>query len=278
MVTTARRIGGDHAVQVLREYAEHPAPDVRTELVAAWPSFDAAGYAELVLARVDTTDLVVAAHSTEQLSALPLLRAAPSVAFHGHLGPREMASAVRAVGARWVTIADNSRLRNLRAFAEQAVSLKQLTLASCPEVDDYSGIARLGLEKLRLLGVEGTQKLSGLGAVTSLPALTLGVVDGSGEGGFLPLPADLPVLPSVTRLHLALRIGEDTGAGRLREFFPHLSRLILRLGSDELVTVDLSALTWIPQVDVTITRGPVLVEGAGSFTVQRLSRPTEDPS
>ncbi|MFF2642804.1 NACHT domain-containing protein [Streptomyces niveus] len=278
VVTTARRIGGDHAVQVLREYAEHPAPDVRTELVAGWPSFDAAGYAELVLARVDTTGLLVAVHSTEQLSALHLLRAAPSVAFHGHLGPREMASAVRAVGARWVTIADNSRLRNLRAFAEQAVSLKQLTLASCPEVDDYSGIARLGLEKLRLLGVEGTQKLSGLGAVTSLPALTLGVVDGSGEGDFLPLPADLPVLPSVTRLHLALRIGEDTGAGRLREFFPHLSRLILRLESDELVTVDLSALTWIPEVEVTITRGPVLVEGAGSFTVQRLSRPTEDPS
>lgn len=278
VVTTARRIGGDHAVQVLREYAEHPAPDVRSELVAAWASFDAAAFAELVLARVDTTDLVVAVHSTEQLAALPLLRAAPVVAFHGHLGPREMASAVRAVGARWVTISDNSRLRNLRAFAEQGISLRQLTLASCPEIEDYSGIARLGPEKLRLLGVEGSQKLTGLGAVTSLVALTLGVVGGPGEGDFLPLPAELPALPSVTRLQLALRIGADTHAGRLREFFPHLEGLRLSLESDGLVTVDLSALTWIPAVEVTITRGPVLLEGADSFTVRRLSRPTEDPS
>ncbi|MFI6691328.1 NACHT domain-containing protein [Streptomyces sp. NPDC050433] len=278
VVTTARRIRGDHALQVLLEYAEHPARDVRAELVSAWGAFDATAFAELVLARVVTDDLTIAVHSAEQLAALPLVGAVPDVTFHGDLSPAGIAGAVRAVRAERVTVFDNSRLKNLQHFAGQATSLTHLRLVSCAEVDDYSGVAELGLEKLSLFGVRVSQDLFGLDAAADLPALTLGVFSGSGEPETLTLSTRWPALPSITRLHLVLRIDEDTGSGRLREFFPHLRRLLLRLESDEPVTVDLSALTWVPEVEVTITRGPVLLEGADPFVVHRLSRPTEDPS
>ncbi|WP_405608833.1 NACHT domain-containing protein [Streptomyces sp. NBC_01511] len=273
VVTTARLIGGDHALQVLREYAEHPAHGVRVELVRAWESFDTIAFAGLVLARMITDDLTVPVHSPELLAALHLVGVASDVAFHGELSPEGIASAVRAVRADRVTISDNSRLKDLRAFAEKAVSPTQLILVSCVEVNDYSGVADLGLRKLSLYDVHPAQDLSGLGAVTDLPALTLSIFGGSGEPDTLALPLSLPALASVTRLHLVLRIHRDTDAGRLRELFPNLRQLLLRLESAGPVTVDLSALTWVPQVDVTITGGAVRLTGYELLSIRHLSPP-----
>lgn len=83
----------------------------------------------------------------------------------------------------------------------------------------------------------------------------------------------LPALASVTRLHLVLRIHRDTDAGRLRELFPNLRQLLLRLESAGPVTVDLSALTWVPQVDVTITGGAVRLTGYELLSIRHLSPP-----
>ncbi|MFC8078741.1 NACHT domain-containing protein [Streptomyces sp. NPDC057307] len=279
VVTTARLIGGDHALQVLHEYAGHPAHAVRIELVSAWASFDTTAFAELVLARVVTDDLTIAVHSEEQLAALHLVGTVPDVTFHGPLSPEGMASAVRAVRASRVTVFDNGLLKNLLAFVgKESTSVTELSLVSCVEVNDYSGVAPLGLAELSLFGVHVLQDLSGLDALTDLPALTLSMFGGSGEPDTLTLPADLPTLPSITRLHLVLRIDEDTTSGQLRELFPNLERLLLHLESDEPVTVDLSALVWVPEIEVTITGGLVRLRGADFLTVHRRSRPTEDPS
>ncbi|WP_329037558.1 NACHT domain-containing protein [Streptomyces sp. NBC_01725] len=277
VVRTAQLIGGDHALQVLREYASHPAHGVRVELIYSWASFPTTTFAELVLARVATTGLTIAVHSAEQLAALHLMGSAPDVTFNGDLSPEGMAGAVRAVGAHKVSVFDNNRLRNLNAFAGSGTRLTDLTLVSCPGINDYSGVADLGLKKLSLHGVRASRELPGFGAVKTLRSLTLSVLGGSEEPGTLPLPDGLPSIPAVTRLQLVVRIDGDTDAGRLRALFPNLRQLVLHLESDEPVTVDLSALTWVHQVRVTVTGDAVRVTGDESISVRRHT-PAKDPS
>ncbi|MGW8452831.1 NACHT domain-containing protein [Streptomyces niveus] len=276
VVRTAQLIGGEHALQVLREYAEHPAISVRAMLASAWSSFDTTNFAELVLARLVTTDLSIWVYSAEQLAALHLAGVVPHVTFHGDLSPEGIASAARAVGAEGITISDNSQLRNLGTFAERPTSLTNLTLDSCHEVTDYSGVAGLGLKRLSLYGVYVS--LSALGSLTDLPALELTMLGDSAEPGMLTLPGDLPVLPSLTQLHLDLLIDGDTDARRLRERFPNLRRLLLYLESNDVVTVDLSDLAWVPYVEVTITNGPVHLKGAQLASVRHRHPPAKDPS
>ncbi|MET4927623.1 NACHT domain-containing protein, partial [Streptomyces sp. PSRA5] len=257
VVRTAQLIGGEHALQVLREYAPHPARAVRVELIYSWASFETRAFAELILGRIDTTDLTIAVHSAEQLAALHLVGSAPDVTFNGDLSPEAMASAVRAVGARKVAVFDNSRLKNLRAFGEKATSLTSLHLMSCHEVDDYSGVADLGLEELMLDGPYFAEPGSGPGMLT--------------------MPLGLPPCPSVTQLNLVLRIAEDSDAGRLREFFPNLRRLSLLLESRERFTVDLSALTWVPEVVVHREGESVRLKGHEHLSpIRPVSSPEED--
>ncbi|MCI3224794.1 NACHT domain-containing NTPase [Streptomyces sp. NP-1717] len=277
VVRTAQLIGGEHALQVLREYATHPAHGVRVELVYSWASFATKTFAELVLAHIVTTGLTIAVHSAEQLAALHLVGSAPDVTFNGDLSPEGMAAAVRAVGAEKVSVFDNNRIKSLKAFAGSGTQLTDLTLVSCHRINDYSGVGDLGLEKLSLHGVPASRELSGFGAATNLRSLTLSVLGGPAEPGPLPLPAGLPVFPSVTRLQLVVRIDGDTDAGRLRALFPNLRQLVLHLESDELVTVDLSALNWVPQVRVSVTGDAVRVIGDESMSVRRHT-PAKDPS
>lgn len=212
VVTTARMIGGDHALHLLGTYAEHQAHDIRAELAHAWQSFEARAFAELVLSRTDVTDVRIFVHTAEQLAALHLVGAVPEVSFFGDLSPEEMASATGAVGAGRVDVVDNERLKNLRALGDRATLLTYLNLVACHEVDDYSGLAQLGLSQLRLHGLRFSHTLSGLDALTNLRTLTLGTTSSSSETGILALPASLPPLPSITQLRLVPRIERDTDA------------------------------------------------------------------
>ncbi|MFC8829878.1 NACHT domain-containing protein [Streptomyces sp. NPDC057137] len=278
VVVTAGLIGGDHALELLRGFAEHPADVVRAELAASWSSFDAAIFAELVLARVVLTDLSLAVHSAEQLAALHLVGTVPEVTFHGDLSPRDVATAVGRTRAERVTVIHNNRLTDLKAFAEKATSLTKLSLMSCRRVNDYSELKNLGLGRLSLYGVHPSQALSGLGAVTNLRALTLGTVSDSNVSGPLGLPTEMPVLPSVVQLSLSVGLSRDTDATRLRELFPNLRHLLLELESSEPVTADLSDLTWVPGIDIRIIGGALRLKGDELLSIRRASPPEEDPS
>ncbi|MFC9608344.1 NACHT domain-containing protein [Streptomyces niveus] len=251
VVRTAQLIGGDHALQVLRGYAEHPDLGVRAELASAWDLFHTTTYAELVLARMKTAGVTIPVNSAEQLAALHLVEYAVDVTFHGDLSPERIASAVRAVRAERVTVFSNDRLKSLRVFSEMGISLTGLSLVSCREINDYSGVPDLGLEELSLLDWRSSDALFGLGTVTNLRTLTLDGTNDASEPGMLAVPASLPTLPSVAQLSLVLWVERDIDAGRLREIFPNLRLLVLNLKSDRLFTVDLSALTWVPDVVVS---------------------------
>lgn len=270
VVRTAQLVGGDHALQVLREYAAHPARGVQVELIYSWASFESMAFAELILAHIDTADLAVAVHSEEQLAALHLAKTVPCVTFTGDLSSEGMANAVRAVGARTVSIFDNNRLKNLEAFTEMA-SLIELGVFSCSQVNDYSGLSKLRLESLRVQSSQSSTALSGLAAAANLPSLTLSVTGDDGEPDMLDLPAHLPTLPSVTRLELVLHAVGDLDAKKIRTRFPNLRRLHLQVVSGEPVTVDLSALTWVPEITTLVLGASVHLKGTELLSIRCVS-------
>ncbi|MFD3482928.1 NACHT domain-containing protein [Streptomyces sp. NPDC058665] len=278
VVSTAQLIGGEHALEVLREYAEHPAGEVRDELVSTWSTFDATTFAELVLARVDTTELTISVRSVEQLAALHLVGDTYGVIFQGPLSPEGMATAAGAVGAQQVAVINNKRIKNLRAFAAKAVSVNGLALMGCDEVNDYHAAADLGLTELTLDLTVGRMP-SGLDAVTSLKTLALNLTGRSGKpSAILGLPADLPRLPSVTRFELSLHMRANADARSLHEHFPNLREIHLELSSGEPVTLDLSALTWVPEVHIDHVSGPIRVKGGELVNAHYQFPPPKDPS
>ncbi|MFE3114979.1 NACHT domain-containing protein [Streptomyces niveus] len=277
VVVTARLIGGDHALQLLHEYARHPALVVRAELASAWDAFDTVSYARLVLARMESDGVTIPVNSAEQLASLHLMRRASDVTFEGDLSPEAMASAVRTVRPDWVTVFRNNRLRSLSAFAESSVSLIGLSLVSCHEVNDYRAGADLGLAEVTLHDWRQSGALSGLAALTNLRTLTLDATNDSSEPGMLALPSTLPVLRSVTQLNLLLRLERDTDAGRLQDVFPCLRLLILDLRSDTPVVVDLSELAWVPQVVLRTNSDLIRIKGDELLSVRHVPS-AKDPS
>jgi NACHT domain/Trypsin-like peptidase domain len=87
VVHAARRIGGEHALQVLRAFRAHPSLTVRNALVRAWPTFEATAYATQVLAHLRTDDLTLWVTRHEELSTLALIGPVPklSLAVEGSL-------------------------------------------------------------------------------------------------------------------------------------------------------------------------------------------------
>ncbi|MET9555619.1 NACHT domain-containing protein [Streptomyces sp. NPDC006645] len=276
VVTTARLIGGDHALLLLQEYTDHPAPLVRLQLALGWTSFDVITYVERILARTAIVDVAVPVQSAEQLASVHLLGIVPHVAFRGNLSPEGMANAADTVRAERIIILDNHRLRNLSAFAERVGPITSLELTHCPQVNDYSAIADLGLRQLSLRDPMRPGSPSGLNSPAA-QAQSVRMGSPSRDPGILDLPAGLPALPSVTWLDVALKIDRNVHARRLQERFPNLRQLILRLASTESVTVDLAALKWIPSVEVTLIGESVRLKGGKSLSVIRYPSREEAP-
>ncbi|MFJ3663042.1 NACHT domain-containing protein [Streptomyces sp. NPDC090119] len=69
VTATAALVGTDAAVPLPAKYASHPAQRVRGTLMRAWEYFDSSGYADEVLARVDSDDFYVPASSRDALDA-----------------------------------------------------------------------------------------------------------------------------------------------------------------------------------------------------------------
>lgn len=191
VVTVADTIRGDHALRLLYDYRDHPSLTVRDALARSWPSFDAAAYAENVLAPMRTDDVWITVTTAEQLGALPFVNDAHNVAFRGALSADGIASAARAVAARNVVIANNPRLRNLTALSEEKPALTTLVLDSCNRLADYSALAELALESLELRQMAASATLSALRSVTTLRRAALDLHGDHGTLRTLPLPSAL---------------------------------------------------------------------------------------
>ncbi|MGW5334240.1 NACHT domain-containing protein [Streptomyces bauhiniae] len=232
VTTTAALVGTDAAVPLLARYAMHQALSVRINLMRAWERFDLIGYADEVLAHVDSRDFYVSV-SRAALRALPRLGPRPGLTFNGehHL---EDIMRVLPQGVQKIGLSENSSLHDLQDLAGLH-SLDRVGLRACPQVDDLSPLADLSLTELYLSDIGG---ISGLERLTTLHELTV----------MTALPAGLRNLPRDASLRaLSLDYRALTAAGlRGLSAWSTLKQLDLRDGVALLSAEDWSELARHP--------------------------------
>nr|WP_244317615.1 hypothetical protein [Streptomyces bauhiniae] len=113
VTATAALVGTDTAVPLLARYTSHPSRRVRGTLMRAWEYFDSSGYAEEVLAHVDSEDFYVPVSSSDALAALPRLGPRSRLTF---IGKHPLPDILRVLppGVRKIGLSENYPLQDLR--------------------------------------------------------------------------------------------------------------------------------------------------------------------
>ncbi|MFF7967562.1 NACHT domain-containing protein [Streptomyces sp. NPDC007903] len=233
VTATAALVGTDAAVPLLARYAKHQALRVRVNLMRAWERFDLTGYADEVLAHVDSQDFYVNVSSPDALRALPRLGPRPRLTFNGEHRLKEI-TRMLPQGVQKIGLAENFPLQDLRPLASLH-SLDRVGLRACPQVDDLAPLADLSLTELYVRDIRG---ISGLDRLTTLRELTV----------MTALPAGLRNLPrnaSLRTLSLDSNALTATGLMGLSDW-PTLKRLDLRDGIESLSAEDWSELAGHP--------------------------------
>ncbi|MFJ8543907.1 NACHT domain-containing protein [Streptomyces sp. NPDC093586] len=156
------------ALGVLRRFRNHPALDVRRQLVGTWSRFDAAEYAVEVLDHLDRDELFVSCDTPEQRAALRLMRPWRRMAFTGPQPPADIADAVTGPeGVEVLSLESNPQVtgpRELTSFS----SLRGLWLRNCPAVTGLEELARFPVTDLAFDSVADPSGLRALGSLVRL--------------------------------------------------------------------------------------------------------------
>ncbi|MER8029171.1 NACHT domain-containing protein [Streptomyces bauhiniae] len=257
VTATAALVGTDAAVPLLAKYTSHPASRVRVTLMRAWEYFDSSGYADEVLAHVDSEDFYVPVSSREDLDALPRLGPRSRLTF---IGKHRLPDILRVLpqGVRKIGLSQNSPLQDLRPLTSLH-SLDRVGFRLCPQVDDLSPLMDLNLTELYIRLVGG---VSGLERLTTLRELTVRTA----------LPEGLRNLPRNAPLR-ALRLdGNTLGAEGLRGLsdWPTLKQLDLRGGFESLSAADWSQLAGHPSLDTLSIPAEMASRRAGAPELPRI--------
>ncbi|MFC0601985.1 NACHT domain-containing protein [Streptomyces palmae] len=188
---TATRVGTEAAIPYLREFADHPALPVRTQLSHCWSDFDTHRYYTEVISRLSPDDLYFTADSTEELHLL--LRSGRRMLMLR--GGEFLAADIRSLPPEQLThlrldcnavIDDLTHLDHLRG-------LTALALTRCLRITDLAPLAPLGLHSLDWSPPAPYDPPLGLEKLTTLRQLRLALL-----GPGIPQVH----LPEVSRLEL----------------------------------------------------------------------------
>lgn len=193
VTVTASLLGTEEdegALAVLRRFREHPALDVRRQLVGTWGRFDAREFAVEVLDHLERDGLTLVCDTAEQRATLELMRPWQRLRFDGPLTASELLACVPEPGeVKRLHLWDNpslGHLRGLRAFR----SLTALWLNSCPGTEGLSSLAELPLTDLVVF--DRRADLTGLETLRLLIQLSIDR-DLPGDRLTDSLPADAPL-------------------------------------------------------------------------------------
>ncbi|WP_051831431.1 NACHT domain-containing protein [Streptomyces violens] len=218
VTVAASNVESERALPVLARFRDHPALQVRSQLVWAWHRFDAEQYAEEVVRHLDPDRLRFSVHNDEQLRILRGLGGRERIDVRDGVSQEALVAYTREVGIRHLRLGAGN-ITDL-AFLRNTPGLTELTLSA--SVTDLSPLSGLPLERLSLFGLTGVQDLSPLASLTGLRALTVHLPDVSW------CPDDLP--RHLPRLRL-LRLGDSASRDWSGPFgvraWPGLQELLL---------------------------------------------------
>lgn len=183
VVQTARNVGGDAALSVMKRFRNCTLDSVRWTIENSWSRFDTDDYAREILSQTPNLSNVLI-ENPEQLATFHRMkipgRAKCRETFHGNImttsfAPQEISS---------LTISNNKSLENLD-FLRSFTSLTELNLYDCPRVADLAGITELPIQTLFVFDgsprcVEHLAKLAGVGYLglgMELPIRDLGQLE-----------------------------------------------------------------------------------------------------
>ncbi|MFE9705907.1 NACHT domain-containing protein [Streptomyces sp. NPDC005930] len=191
------------ALAVLRRFRQHPALDVRRQLVGTWDRFDARAYAEEVLEHLDRTELFLSCTTEAQRAVLADMSTWRKLQFRGAHALDDLLACLPEPGAvEELSLLENPELTDLQALVALG-SLRRLALFNCGPV---RGLGRLSALPLEILTLVGGADLTGLDELTSLQQLSvMHRLPGSSLADCLPVTARLRVL------HLGRGAATDTG-------------------------------------------------------------------
>ncbi|GHE74723.1 ATP-binding protein [Streptomyces longispororuber] len=194
VVYTARLVGTEFAMPVLKRFREHPYSSVRIQLLQAWDDFDVDEYADEVVAHVSRQGIYVTAKTRARAEALCRLGASPGVNIFGSYTAEELLNVLDPDILTSLTVWDNPELNDLRAFTRFR-QLKSLGLANCPSRLELTPLAALCLTSLSVDRRGDDSAVQGMRHLTALETLALGFpVNGRDLTARLPSEAPLRML------------------------------------------------------------------------------------
>lgn len=175
VLETAAGIAHDAALPLLARFCEAPWPRVRERVVDAWASFDAARYAQEVIAHLPADDTLTV-RTPGQMAALVELGSRPRLRLRGDFDEATLTAAVpRPPGCTYeLVVSMNNSLRYLD-FLKEWAGLRRLTLSNCPNLRSLDALALLpGLEHFSAAEPGRLPVLQDIGRWPALRSLVLG--------------------------------------------------------------------------------------------------------
>lgn len=172
VVIAASHVRSEEAVSFLAHFADHPFLPIRSQLMWAWSRFDAAGYADQVIAQLDPSDLLYTLQSDEHLRQLARLGLRPHrLDVRGGVSARALAAHIAGSDLVDIRLA-NVKTPDLGFLAGQA-HLYVLAVDQCPDLTDLTGIGALPIRRLDLESDRPDLDLGALVRLTRLEVLNL---------------------------------------------------------------------------------------------------------
>lgn len=172
VAVTASLLAGQEpvgALAVLRRFREHPALDVRRQLVGTWDRFDAHEYAVEVLDHLDRTGLFLTCATAAQREAVAVMGPWARLGFRGSHRSSEMLGCVADPGTvEQLHIVANPEVTELGELS--AFDSLRLLLIHCPSARGLGQLARLSLTDLLIMEAAD---LTGLSDLTTLLQLSV---------------------------------------------------------------------------------------------------------
>jgi hypothetical protein len=190
VVRAAAMIGGEGAWEKIAGFSTIPRARVIDELLRAWRHSDnPENYARTVLARVDFGDRALEVQRWSRVQYLRYLPGLTRVSCRGDLSPLDPLAATP--NLRSLELLQNMVLRSLSPLT-RCGTLRNLQLAGCPLIADYSPLADTAVETLGLHFMNAD-----LGTLTGSKVRSLSIRDRAIDAGLEALPVDLPLLELV---------------------------------------------------------------------------------
>ncbi|GGR85318.1 ATP-binding protein [Streptomyces aureoverticillatus] len=257
VVHTARLVGKEYALPVLKRFRDHPDRRIAGQLLSAWGEFDTDEFVDEVISHVARRGMFLTARTRDQAEALRRLCPHPALSISGSYTAQELLTFVDPDALKQLTVLDNPVLDDLRPFLRLR-HLMTLSLSNCTRPIDLGPLAELDLRwlELRLGGEAGD--VPGLKHLSSLHILGISNTLNGDD-----LTTRLPVEAPLNSLFLGPGAIGTCGLKGLSHW-PTLSRLNLDKGQCRLTTRDFEELATHPFLNDLLLHRLMLPEFQGA--------------